>query len=342
MTEILSTLSTILIAAIGIALLVIGAFLYEDQEQQIQSKLEECWVYLDDHRVTAFAHESAILPRWMAASLKLSDLILGPRIFSPRAILATIQLSAMGVWTSGVFITFRQGRLWWAFTYVIALLLTAEALYFNRKSSKQSLFFFLCSLTSVVYPFMRGLPEYLGIHGEDVVYLWVCGWILPFLLSTATDMVLLATLRYLFRKNTSNVSKLRPYCTLVGVVTVFFASWYAPLWLGDFIGEAGVVAGDGAGPMFGYWLTQQVLYNAAFLNAVDAIVLGVVATALVALAAHHLLWRMVMHPLYSFQRFGLLENKRRICLAGATLIAVALPHGTFAFFWATLQKALLE
>ena len=78
---------------LGLFCLSIGFLIYEDEEQRIQNLLENCWIRLDNLRGHAISIQKGGVASIARVTSRVIDSLLGSRLFSLRALVASSCLS---------------------------------------------------------------------------------------------------------------------------------------------------------------------------------------------------------------------------------------------------------
>lgn len=102
------------IAAVGLILIYVGAFLRESEEGELQNKLEDIWVRIDDAARAAIARHTAFFREIANAMLRPVERLFGPKIATWQAfgVSAMLSLSSLFFLASVV-----RPSMWWMFEF---------------------------------------------------------------------------------------------------------------------------------------------------------------------------------------------------------------------------------
>src|SRR5260370_22039767 len=89
----LATFSHLLVGLLGLSLLDAALFLHENEEGQLQSRLERLWVAVDDLSKAALSRQAAFLQQVSAMANSALNKLFGIKLFSIGAMSASLSLS---------------------------------------------------------------------------------------------------------------------------------------------------------------------------------------------------------------------------------------------------------
>src|SRR5216684_8894839 len=88
-----ATLLHLLVDLLGLSLLYAALFLHENEEGQLQNRLEKLWIAVDDLSKAALSKQAAFLQQVSAMANSALNKLFGTRLFSVGAVSASLCLS---------------------------------------------------------------------------------------------------------------------------------------------------------------------------------------------------------------------------------------------------------
>ncbi len=292
----------VLLFLVGLCILMYTFLVYEDQEQQLQSRIENLWVKLYDRSSLALLREQTVISRLAAVSSSLLDAVFGPALICARSILVSITFSvALAMTFMSALHWSRHPASWKTDAQIMMYTWTFAglALYFMPASRVLgALLTFaltawagvlvLLSLTTHVRGF-QGAPYPTPAMGMIVA-------IFVLIVSICVDVTIVALSRRLLRtasRRRSDVVAIGWLLAMLGFAAVLV---YVPLSVASMLRTTRVAA-----PMF--WM---FLFNLG-----DVLALLGISLLLVFLVFHHyLFWPAVLRPLYALQRYRLASIRK--------------------------------
>jgi hypothetical protein len=294
------------IGLIGVAALYCGCFLYPDEENNLQNRIEQFWISIDERR--RLGQTLALASRVAGLISRILDRILGQQLFSEMMAVITccFSLSVLRIWEFAILITnTRQARVhgdfsfWWDMTSMFGvfavLLLLAGILAVKHASQWATIAAFLIvlyELWSDQVPFLQGTTTMLLLASliSDLIFLVAVRW----------------TLRNLKRPSVNGL--------LVGALfqALIFTTLVAlPLIVGHVTNETRIISHPGSDTVdvsISYGVSNGFVLFA--LNTVTGIVSLSFLSMLLFMIVHKLFWPMISRLLHPLARFELLRNRK--------------------------------
>jgi hypothetical protein len=306
----------VLIHALGVLFICAALFLYENEEGQIQNKLEEWWVRLSDREKQSRSRAVAFMQDVADSTGRGFDRLFGKRLLSLRFVFVSITFSLASI-----------------FLFAFILWPLAHNPPPNVSRQHAFLFFVLFAAFGSVPAFVDGETLWdrtmLGLWWAIIVFnlLRIARFIL-FTFSTMgvgrtargigyltlfftsgvlCDLSYIVLTRWILRR-ISKIDRVHEIIlqALVSLLILVTLVW-APISFGARIGRYFPMTGG------------AVLFSFV-LNSVDVIV-GLAALMLaLLLLLHRLVWPTVERPIYAMERFGFIKRKKLLWTAGIVLV----------------------
>lgn len=305
-----------LIHALGVLFICAALFLYENEEGQIQNKLEEWWVRLSDREKESRSRAVAFMQDVADSTGRAFDRLLGKRLLSVRFVFVSIIFSLASI-----------------FLFVFILWPLAHNPPANVSRQHAFLFFVFFAAFGSVPAFADGETLWdrtiLGLWWAIIVFNLLriarfivftfstlgvgrtargIGYLTLFFASgVLCDLSYIVLTRWILRR-ISKIDRVHEIVlqALVSLLILATLVW-APISFGARIGRYFPMAGG------------AVLFSFV-LNSVDVVV-GLAALMLaLLLLLHRLVWPTVKRPIYAMERFGLIKRKKLLWTAGIVLV----------------------
>lgn len=324
----------------GLLLLYAAFFLYEDEQGNIQNRLEDSWIKLSDLSRSALSHHTAFIRMVARSTAHILDRIFGQKLFSARFIGVSICLSFISIFSTALWYPYG-----FAYHYVPLLLLIATYLALAIISSfisNQWLIKFWLAFVIALTPFTiitlhifpltpEGsydtthiqfdlelatflLPAYLTAIAIavicDMLFVALTRWILQWVSELNSSFKIIATL---FLNSCLVVSFL--------IVPLYYQDAFARYAIGQYPqAEVGFWSGW-FGPGFGMNLPE--LYDLAFFsNFYTSLIATLFIVLIIIMLLHKLLWPIIERPVYALQEIGVARRKKVLAALGIVLIAI--------------------
>lgn len=306
----------LLVGLLGFSLLYAALFLHENEEGQLQNRLEKLWVAVDDLSKIALSKQTAFLQQVSSMANSALNKLFGARLFSLVAVSTSLCFS---------------------FGSFLLLELSIKRFLYNMTDPHRDLLL----VASIIATFGVGL---LPIPFRYIGFPWVFGFVSLALyvksqtpptdggsatmtedfLAFATvlvggfvsDILFIALSRWCLRRSSElkNGWKIAGLVSLNGCVGL---SLIAPVFLQIIRGAEG------------RYVESEALRSLIFLGASN-LVTGVIALLFVALALaallHLAVWPILERPIYSLQRFGVARQPKLLAAASVTCLLFAWPN----------------
>jgi hypothetical protein len=306
---------------LGLGIALVGAtwLVYENEEKQIQSKLENLWIHLSDYGSQMIAHHSAASSRVIGVLGALIDHIFGSKILSLRFLAASISISSAGILISPI--TFGLGATHHKRTLVIMTVVIGELLIFSCfwfGVLKKKLYLFGCIASLIIC--ISGMALAICVDTKDTQYdlgFFIVPTLCALPASIFADAVTLWAIGRM-RKWASAAKGFRAVAVTLGIAFV------APLVM-----VMSVVAVISPAFLFhdnlsGAGFMVVGLWDALSMNAANILLFFLLGMIAVGLAIHSAIWPFILRPLYSLQREGWGKTSKDIRKVGFALIAFGL------------------
>ena len=309
-----ATLFHLLVGLLGITLLYAALFLHENEEGQLQNRLEKLWVAIDDLSRTALSKQTAFLQQVSAMANSALNQLFGKKLISLEAVSTSVCFS---VGSALLFLAYIRHRM---------------ALEYDKETT------FIILVLSVVSFVVGWLPipiRYLGllwIPGSAGFLLYV-DWHLVrwqwkplteefvplfaiFVGGFLSDVFFIALSRWCLRKSSEIKNGLKIACliTLNGAAGLILIS---PVI------SALVAKTEKYYYLFNRHLSIELLGASNLVT--GSIALFFVVLAIAALA-HLAVWPILERPVYSLQRFGVARQPKLLAAVSVTCLLFAWPN----------------
>lgn len=303
---------------VGLGLVLIGAtfLVYENEEREIQSRLETLWIRLSDYGAHLYTRHSGVSTSILRAVAVIVDKLFGPKIFSRRFLAASVSISSIGALFSYQTITDLQ----WSDEKV--LVLQAAVLFlgvfgigacFWFGAIKSRHYLLVCLASLLVVDFVNCVSGYLngGALDDPSDMTFQTCTILVFCLpaSVCADFGTVWATRKIAQWGSSS-KRLKTVASMLGIVLVAPLIPIASAAL--FLSPTLLLGGYGAA--FGV----LDVVNLLTMDATDALLFLVIALVAVSLALHSAIWPLILRPLYALQKDGWQKSCARVRAAEHT------------------------
>jgi hypothetical protein len=291
-------------------------FLYENQEGEIQNKLEQWWIHVDDYRDVLLSRHSAFMRRVARLTKAVLDKIFGTRILSLRA-----------AWPLAFF------------AYASVLIVGSIAFIFDSK-----LIGIILSLCAVLPLLLGLLPMWIGREGWikwgclGIIMLYVAsillicivgstisnvkasdilksylGSTIGLLLINVTYSLLIQLLRWSVRKCAEFTSFLKIVATIIILLLISVLLVVIPFSI------LVVLVINRTFPR----ILVSALIGLMMGNLAGAVPIFLFMLLSILIVCHQILWEFVDKPLYAAQRFQIVRNRKLLVSTGVLLITAA-------------------
>jgi hypothetical protein len=321
---------------IGIALVAATWLVYENEEKQIQSKLENLWIRLSDYGSQLITQHSAASSRIFAVLTALVDHVFGPKILSLRFLAASLSISSVGIFLMFMIFGLRStydDMLPVVFDASVGALLVIICLWLGVFRKQR--YMFVCIATLVILIVGVVIAEYLytpkTTRRDNLDFDNLTFFLLPtlcsLLASTFADAVTLLAIRAM-RKWAAAAKGFRAVVVTLGIAVVgpLIMAVSAMLVISPaFLFHDNLTGG-------GFMLVGIV--DTLSMNAANVLLFFVLGMIAVVLAIHSALWPFILRPLYALQKEGWARSSKDIRKAGFALIVfgLTLHPGVVHFF----------
>ena len=321
------------IRALGVLFVCAALFLHENEEGQIQNKLEEWWIRLSDREKESRSWAVAFMQDVAQSTGRGFDRLLGKRLLSLRFVFISISFSLASIFLF-VFILWplahnppANATRWEAFVFFVffAWFASVPALTDSKTlSGKVSMALWWAMIVFVLLRISNFLFRAFSVFGLGRTAGGIGYMTLLFAYSLLCDLSYIVLTRWVLRR-ISKIDRMHEIVLEIIVSLVILATLiWAPIFFGARIGRYFPMAGG-------------VLLFSFVLNSIDVVV-GLAALMLaLLLLLHRLVWPTIGRPIYAMQRFRLIKNKKLLWVIGITLIFLP-KHTTMQLLKSLLGK----
>ena len=328
----------VLALLVGVFVLYAAAFLYENEEKQLQNKLEDLWIRLDDYQHFALSRQAAFLKTVAAASIARMDEAFGHAV-SP---IQPSRLLSVGKYTIII-----------SMTTIIALGPISQACENDRPClaplSIGIMTLLLGSILALVFLRHR-LVTWLAIICVMLVTIASLGEVVIGLtLSGVSDDPFFSTMLRVMGIAPAIALPLAVCCNSLAI-GVFRNLLYRVLNSEKFIHGVVIMSGlflaafvfSGLVPMLWFWIIgmmeAQTASPALILFVTMEVGLSVIIFTttvasvflllVIVMLLHRVIWPVVTRPVHAASRFGLFAHRKTLAIAGVALIGVQIPSAS--------------
>ena len=293
-------------------------FLYEDERGQIQNRLEELWVSIDDKARNAMSKNTAFLHEIVSIVTATFERFFGRKLFSWQALGVSICYSMTSLGCTFVLSFFLPKwfpghadrsdlGLWFVVVAFFGGLGTLPAIIGGRLR----LAAWLAAIFAGMCAYMAALPL-LECYWDCLPYV-VAG----LFLGVASDFLLLATNRWVLQWSLSESRPLGLLSILIVNVilglALFVPTYLFPpdIWRGYFSFE-----------------TELAIEVTCFSNLAMTVIAFLIVLSTITLLLHRLSWPFISRPLYAASRFALIRNSKLLGTLGIICLLGAFPGST--------------
>jgi hypothetical protein len=317
------------IHTIGVLLICVGLFLYEDEEGRFQNKVEEWWIRLSDKQRVSRSAVAAFMQEVARLTGKGFDRLFGRGLLSLRIIPISIFLSFASVFLV-IFImlshikhdaAITRYKTFDMFIFFLALALVPAVV---RSKWILTLWWTiipatLLSISGFIIFVFRTRGARSSFYGFGIVAL-------VFVASFVVDLSYIAVTRIILRR-IIRIDRIPEILLMLflNLLALLFPL-YGPIYAGVALSKLDILAGG------------AVMISLMF-NSIDLLA-GLAAFFLaLLLLLHRLFWPAVQRPLYAIYRFAPMKRKKWLVGTGVALLTLT-SHTTFGIAKA-LVKAVL-
>lgn len=311
--------------ALGIVLIYCAVFLYEDREGRIQNLIAEWWVKVDDARLASNSRTQAFLQGVARLTVGGFDRVIGNNVLSFRFAGVSLSLSIASFFFIAVFGAVKSHQspslpLFGAILFIlIGILPGLDTQTWVVKVWGFGLIFFILAQATGGFLFFVYFTFGGAVLARGVAYI-----VLAFMTSFACDVCYVALTRWMLRRVAKGASNywiaLMVPTNLVSLGLLLLG----PIALGIAVSR--------------YWQTAGSAIMLSFcLNAVDIFAGSAALILALTLLSHRLFWPVIQRPLYAFQRYRVITNKKFLWAAGLALATLP-TNGTLSAIGRLLAK----
>jgi hypothetical protein len=307
---------------VGCLLIYAAVFLRKDEEGQFQNLLETWVMRLAEKRTAALSTAARFTQAVAKLAARGFDRVFGTKLLSIRAIGVSISFSLtsfflfaqLAAFLVAVF-THKPPQLvlpliafFWA-TYFFVL--GAIPAFLDRSDDEPLWLWKLCVFGAVVAPIALMADAVMNKFGDLSALRFIAVTTLLFALSFSCDVLFIALTRWMLRK----ASEMKRLYETIGIILLNSALglclFYIPISLGLLLIKF---------PSQRIQIISVVIMMGSALNFVDILACSVFLLLLLFILLHRLVWPIIERPVYACARYGVINNKTLLWLAGSGLI----------------------
>jgi len=315
---------------LGAVLMYAGLFLYPDEEEKFQNKVQEWWRKLSEKQKVSRSAVAAFMQEVARLTGSGFDRLFGRRLFSLRVIPVSIYLSIASCfllilltvprikYTAG---TSRQAA-FGLFVYFLALALVPG---FSKNRWVLTLWWTI--IPTILLSISGFLVFVLKTRGAQSAFYGIGLVILLFISSLLCDLIYIALTRFILRR-ISGIDHIPEILFMIFLnLLALVIPVLGPIYAGFELTKHGF-------PMAGAMVLVSFMFNSIdFFAGLAALFLALL------LLLHRLFWPAVQRPLYAIYRFAPIKQKK--WLVGIGIALLTLPsHTTLGVLKAMLKKIL--
>jgi len=303
---------------VGITLIGATWLVYENEEREIQSKLENLWIRLSDLSSSAYSMHRGASAKMLRAISALIDLTFGPKLVSLRFLAASLSISYIGLLLSPDSLTvlgYSSGETVPARTSLISSAIMI-VLCFWIGAIRRTRHLLVCIGATLICSLGMGFALYFDNKGsseESPWFLFAVVMIVSVLASVSADATTLWSIRVIAKKG-GRATGIRALVVMLcgGLTALVVMAASAAIFFSPFL----MIGGMGGGAAAGMGLDELISMNAA-----DLLSLLVIVLIAVALSVHSAAWPLILRPLYGLQSPGWEKSKSCIRKLGVAALA---------------------
>jgi len=297
-------------------------FLYEDEEKQLQNRLEAIWISLTALETTTLGWQVAFLKRISSVADRALKRLYGPSTMSRQTILVSVLLAVGSLFLSGYLFSDVPTRLIWPAMFFLVFA-AVPALTSKPVVVK------VWNLLAV--PLLLAVLPYVGYprHAQTIArFFGEFAGLAAGVTAGAIVSVFLAAINQHFLGRIADA----PHLAYMAGGIVFEA-----------LLSAGIVFVIFIGAFTEFWGHSRILapvFWAASCNLASALISLLLTVLIFAALVHRLLWPIVKRPVYALGRYGIASPKFKTLLAIASglLLTAAFPNSKLVLSLTKLLK----
>jgi len=305
----------VIVGVTGFLLLYIGLFLNETEEGQLQSRLEDLWIRVDDLQSRAISRQAALLQQVSKLTSEGLDGLFGRKLFSIACLasclcfaLASNALSIVLLGSGDILEGIKPALL------ILSLLLLLAG-FFRRLR-----YFGFVMLGVGIYGVLTGAAGFHETPAEIVFSLIVN------LISVASVFGFIAITRWSLQK-AARLSSTAAIVALILLNIAIGAGLMSPILFSASHHYSIAMTSKRVGDVFSRPHAGLVLlYAVAQMNLFTAIVAFTIVFVLFATLAHRIVWPIMARPLYAAHRHGIIRQHRLLAGLGLLCLTLAWPN----------------
>ncbi len=335
----------ILTGIAGILLLYVAFFLYEDEEEHIQNRLEQLWERIDELQNVSVSKEAAFLKGAAASASRILDYLFGVKLFSLQFVAISAAYSSASFAASfGVLLSLKRhlrAAYWdWVAVMGISLVLgTIPAILHHRETmglrhriqrwnaiyiAIMAVVFFSewIAMDALLTPW--GFNKAIAIaaitgYTEGVFFVLTCGILF--------DLIFVLVFRWVLRR-VHGLTQFLPILFCAALLIMMTVIAIAPSALFVWVAMHSIVLHT---PLHLPKATFDKYFNPYLLlpsssNWLDAACALLLILIMLMLLLHRLIWPLIKRPIYAANRKQLIKNTKLLGALGTMLLLYAFPN----------------
>jgi hypothetical protein len=319
---VIANVAHVILGLLGLLLLYAGLFLTETEEGQLQNRLEDLWVRVDDLHSKALSRQAAFLQQASGLVADVFARVFGQKLISMKSVASCLCFSLASMYLSLALFVKEVPQL------SQQVLLICSAIFLASGFSRRLRYAGFAVLA------FAGVLELVGLRGWLKVYqsssYEVALGTLFYAIAILTGIGFIALTHWSMRLASHESSAARLIAIILSNIGVS-AVLVAPLFYVYLLSYHVSVFGPRIGPSLvsrphGFLI---FLYDISVTNLFTALAAFVVVLAMLAALLHRLAWPVISRPMYAAHRHGLIAQHKLLTGLGVSCLLLAWPHNIF-------------
>jgi hypothetical protein len=325
----------------GLLMFYVAFFLYEDEQGNVQNKLEDSWIKLNDLRRLALSRHTAFMRVIANFTASILDKIYGKTFFSIRFVGVSTCLSFVSIFL--VKMWHKHGIVYYNSLYILVLIiiyliLASIPMFISNQESIKAWFFLVITLTPFTIVALHifiwnpnvSIKNISILSEVDLISELLPSFLVGAAIAVACDILFISLTRLILRWCAELTSFFKIIAILflnsILVVSLFLVPIYYQgafdIYIFDLFSSE-----NKQRIWFGPYVTLTFIYEVTFYSNLYT---SFIATLFILLAIimllHKLLWPGIERSVYALQEIGIARRKKLFAALGIVLIAVWLGH----------------
>jgi hypothetical protein len=316
---------------LGLVCLYLALFLYRDERDEIQNRLEDLWKNLHIRQVIALSIQVAFMQTVAERTSRLFDATFGKKYFTVRSFVVSVSLSmASATFAMAVIVSLIVGGFpGWSpemeiivASFVVFLGL-AITLYFIPQLAERRIVLALVLLLALPEIFAILKSEQLHPHMNPTLWTMYVFLFAPLLLlmSFACDICFIAGTRWAVDFVSKTESFWKMFVLIASNIVLAVALVIFPFWWG---GRSSPIVAEVIGPRGSNYVDPHVyVLMLSILNLVDGLVAAIFILLALLMIIHRMAWPALARPVFALADMGIVQHRKLTACLGLALLGVS-------------------